>query len=173
VVVPGDEAKPQAEAELRTTMAERTKASLEGDSVKIEGSIAAEYVQTDIAGRVQTKAQWLVEYFKPLAALIKTGQFRWDAWEEKDVQIRLFGSTAVGLFITLDSPTRNMETEAATAGIYHSTHWGDFPKVQKLTIDDILHGKEFKTPPPFGTFKVATKVDADPKANQHEWKMDA
>jgi len=95
VVVPGDEAKPQTEAELETTMAERTKASLEGDSVKIEGSIAAEYVQTDIAGRVQTKAQWLAEYFKPLAALIKTGQFRWDVWEEKDVQIRLFGSTAV------------------------------------------------------------------------------
>jgi site-specific DNA-methyltransferase (adenine-specific) len=80
---------------------------------------------------------------------------------------------AMGLFITLEPPTRDMDTEAATAGIYHSTHWGDFPRFQIRTIEDILHGKEFKTPPPFGTFKGAAKVDTDPKANQSEWKMDA
>ena len=45
---------------------------------------------------------------------------------------------AMGLFITLESPSKDMETEAATTGIYHSTHWGDFPKLQIRTIEQLL-----------------------------------
>jgi hypothetical protein len=36
---------------------------------------------------------------------------------------------------------------------------GDFPKVQILTIEQLLRGPAFKTPQPFGTFKQATKVE--------------
>jgi site-specific DNA-methyltransferase (adenine-specific) len=68
---------------------------------------------------------------------------------------------AMGLFITLEAASRDMETEAATAGIYHSTHWGDFPKVQILTVEDLLHGKGFKVPPQFGTFKQAERSDSE------------
>jgi hypothetical protein len=64
-----------AEAELRAAMAERRKASLEGDSEKVANSLADEYLQTDISGYVQDKTAWLNEYFKPLAELIKTGKF--------------------------------------------------------------------------------------------------
>jgi hypothetical protein len=83
------------EPELRSAMAARTKANLEGDTDKAESLMVDEYVQTDIFGRVQTKAEWLAEYFKPLAALIQSGQFRWEVWDEKNLQIRQFGDAVV------------------------------------------------------------------------------
>lgn len=85
----------ESETELRAAMAERRKASLEGDTDKIAGSIADDYLQTDISGYVQDKTTWLNEYFKPLAELIKSGKFRWEVFEQKDVQIRMYGNCAV------------------------------------------------------------------------------
>jgi mannose-6-phosphate isomerase-like protein (cupin superfamily) len=83
------------EAELRAAMDERRKASLEGDTEQIASSLADEYLQTDISGYVQDKTAWLNEYFKPLAELIKAGKFRWEVYERKDVQIRMYGDCAV------------------------------------------------------------------------------
>jgi ketosteroid isomerase-like protein len=76
-------------------MAERRKASLEGDSEKVASSIADDYLQTDISGYVQDKTTWLNEYFKPLAELIKAGKFRWEVFDEKDVRLRVYGDTAI------------------------------------------------------------------------------
>jgi hypothetical protein len=50
-------------------------------------------VQTDISGYVQNKSAWLNEYFRPLAALMKADKFRWDTYEEKDVQVRISGDS--------------------------------------------------------------------------------
>jgi len=47
---------------------------------------------------------------------------------------------AIGLFITLSEPTRPMTTEAVTTGFYQSPK-GDVPKIQILTIADLLSGK--------------------------------
>jgi hypothetical protein len=38
---------------------------------------------------------WLREYFNPLAELIKTGKFRWEVLERKDVEFRIYGESAV------------------------------------------------------------------------------
>lgn len=76
-------------------MAERRKASVEGDTDKIAGSLTDDYIQTDIGGYVQDKTTWLNEYFKPLAELIKAGKFHWGAFDEKDIQIRMHGDAAV------------------------------------------------------------------------------
>lgn len=66
---------------------------------------------------------------------------------------------AMGIFITLEGATREMDTEAVSAGFYHSPGWGrDFPKIQILTIADLLHGAEVKMPSPHGTFKQAERV---------------
>ena len=66
---------------------------------------------------------------------------------------------AIGVFITLDPPTNDMRTEAASAGFYHSPHWGDdFPKIQILSIPDLLAGGKIKMPPEYGTFKQAQRV---------------
>src|ERR1700751_4997378 len=84
-----------AEAEIRTAMAERLKASLEGDSDKVGSLLADEYLQTDIFGHVQDKATWFKEYFDPVAELIKTGKFRGDVYEQKELQFRIYGDSAV------------------------------------------------------------------------------
>jgi DNA modification methylase len=47
---------------------------------------------------------------------------------------------AMGLFVTLAEPTKPMVTEAISAGFYQSPK-GDFPKIQILTIADLLSGK--------------------------------
>lgn len=74
---------------------------------------------------------------------------------------------AMGVFITLDNPTRDMDTEAAVAGVYHSPGWDrDYPKLQILTIADLLNGAEVKMPPAATTFKQARKVQGDGKAEQ-------
>ncbi|CAG0959015.1 partial Modification methylase DpnIIB, partial [Gammaproteobacteria bacterium] len=49
----------------------------------------------------------------------------------------------IGLFVTLTPPTRPMKIEAVSAGHYHSAHFGDFDKIQILTIEGLLNGTEY------------------------------
>ncbi|MDQ2716713.1 MAG: restriction endonuclease [Chloroflexota bacterium] len=66
---------------------------------------------------------------------------------------------ALGVYITLEEPTRDMTIEALKAGFYHSPGWNrDFPRIQILTIEALLHNAEVKMPPQFGTFKQAQRV---------------
>lgn len=75
---------------------------------------------------------------------------------------------AIGVFITLEPPTKDMVTEAVSAGFYHSPGWSqDYPRIQILTIEDLLHNAEVKMPPQFGTFKQAQRVQ-QPGAEQGE-----
>jgi ketosteroid isomerase-like protein len=111
----GQETKSSSEAELRAVMAERHKASLEGDTEKIAASITDDYLQTDISGFVQDKITWLKQYFIPLAELIKAHQFRWEMYDEKDLQIRMHGNSAIvsGILEAKGSGAR-MDTERHT-----------------------------------------------------------
>lgn len=80
---------------------------------------------------------------------------------------------ALGVFITLEPPTKDMESEAAAAGLYHSPWFGsNYPKIQILTIGQLLAGAEIKMPPAYGTFKQAQKVDAASKVRQHKMDLD-
>ena len=54
----------------------------------------------------------------------------------------------LGLFITLEEPTRDMRTEAASAGFYHSEIWQrDYARMQMRTIAELLEGQDFDIPP--------------------------
>lgn len=70
---------------------------------------------------------------------------------------------SIGIFLTLEEPSRDMVTEAVKAGFYHSEIWQkDYPRIQILSIQDLFSGKEVdipKTPPDWGEFKKAEKVD--------------
>jgi DNA modification methylase len=48
----------------------------------------------------------------------------------------------IGLFVTLAPPTKPMIVEAASAGFYESPAHGAFPKIQILSIEGLLSGKE-------------------------------
>ncbi len=67
---------------------------------------------------------------------------------------------AIGVFITLEEHTREMETEAVSAGFYHSELWQkDYPRIQILTIEELLNGKAIAMPPSAQPqFKQAEKV---------------
>jgi site-specific DNA-methyltransferase (adenine-specific) len=55
---------------------------------------------------------------------------------------------AIGLFLTLKTPTREMNKEAAAAGFYTSDYSGtEHPKLQILTIEDLLQGVRPDLPP--------------------------
>jgi site-specific DNA-methyltransferase (adenine-specific) len=71
----------------------------------------------------------------------------------------------MGVFLTLEAPTRDMLTEAVSAGFYHSPGWGrDYPRIQIVTVDDLLRGKTLDMPPTTGLFKQAERVKTLPAA---------
>jgi DNA modification methylase len=70
---------------------------------------------------------------------------------------------AIGALLTLDEPTKAMRTEAASAGFYTSP-WGRHPKLQIVTVGELLSGDRIDMPPvrqTSVTFKRAPK--AQPK----------
>lgn len=67
---------------------------------------------------------------------------------------------AMGIFITLEQPSKPMTVEAASSGYYHSPGWGqDYPRIQILTVQDLLNGATVQMPPLSVTFKVAEKAE--------------
>ena len=79
---------------------------------------------------------------------------------------------AIGVFITLEEPSKDMKTEAATAGFYHSNLWQkDYPRVQILTVEDLL-GRKLIDMPQFATagqtFKQAEKIKKKVSEQQSE-----
>jgi len=73
----------------------------------------------------------------------------------------------IGVLITMESPTKPMREEAASAGFYQSP-WGNHARLQLLTVPELLDGKRIDAPP-LGqvgqTFKKAPK--ATPTAEPH------
>jgi site-specific DNA-methyltransferase (adenine-specific) len=66
----------------------------------------------------------------------------------------------LGVLISFEEPTRDMRKEAASAGFYESP-WGKHPKVQLLTVGELLEGKTVDMPRTAGTnrtFKKAPKA---------------
>jgi len=78
---------------------------------------------------------------------------------------------AIGVLISMGEPTKPMQTEAVTAGFFESKTWGKkYPKVQLLTIAELLAGKKIDMPPVKqvgATFKKAERFSGD-KSEQYE-----
>lgn len=68
-------------------------------------------------------------------------------------------AAAIAVLITLEPATAPMEKEALETGFYESTSWQrTYPKLQILTIEQLLNGDTIKMPPAWGTFKQAQRV---------------
>lgn len=52
---------------------------------------------------------------------------------------------AIGIFLSLVPPTKNMTAEAASAGFFSTEH-GKFPRLQILTVQDLFDGKRPQIP---------------------------
>lgn len=68
-----------------------------------------------------------------------------------------------GILISMEDPTRPMLTEAAAAGFVHTT-WGKMPRLQIVTIKELMEGTSKIRVPPLrqvdSTYKRAPKVPA-------------
>jgi len=86
---------------------------------------------------------------------------------------------AIGVFVTLNEPTKPMIKEAATAGFYspEGLTGEKYPKIQILTIEEILGGKTFSAPPFLRhrdgnvTFKRAPKIKKKKKTKGTQIKL--
>ena len=97
---------------------------------------------------------------KRIIVQVKSGHVR------RDMIATLKGDMArenaeIGLFITLNQPTRPMIQEATSAGIYAPEHYPDhrYPRVQILTIEELLSGTQAEYPryAPDATFARAPR----------------
>jgi DNA modification methylase len=76
----------------------------------------------------------------------------------------------IGVLITMENPTRPMRQEAAGGGFYKSP-WSqeDYPRLQILTVEELLAGKKIGAPPQRGPeFKAAPKAKRKPSHRQKE-----
>jgi len=75
----------------------------------------------------------------------------------------------IGVLLSMQEPTHPMRSEAAEAGFYVSETWADrqFPRIQLLTVAELLAGKRIAYPPSRqvdATFKKAPKARTAPAA---------
>ncbi len=68
-------------------------------------------------------------------------------------------NAAIGVLITLEPASSEMCKEAVSAGFYVSELWQrKYPKLQILSIEELLGDKQIQMPAPYGTFKKAQRV---------------
>jgi len=75
----------------------------------------------------------------------------------------------IGVLLSFEEPTRPMREEAASAGFYDSP-WGKHPRIQLLTVADLLAGKSIDYPRTAGTnvtLKAAPRVYKDEPEPPH------
>jgi len=62
----------------------------------------------------------------------------------------------IGILLTLTKPTKDMSTEAASSGFYESALWQKkYPRIQIITIEDLLNGKRPDLPSAASPFAKA------------------
>lgn len=80
----------------------------------------------------------------------------------------------IGVLISMQEPTRPMREEAASAGFFESP-WGQHPRLQLITVEELLSGRRIDSPP-LGqvsqAFKKAPRAEA-PKSDQTQMALDA
>ena len=105
---------------------------------------------------------------KRVIVQVKSGHFKSGDIRDLVGTLRREGG-AIGVFITLEKASSHMTDEAASAGFFTSEHFGKFPRIQILTIEDLLAGRTLQMPPSLErTFKQAERVETD-STEQGSW----
>ncbi len=66
----------------------------------------------------------------------------------------------IGVLISFETPTQPMRSEAAGAGFYESSGWGKFPRLQLLTVGELLAGRGIDYPRTRGANVTYKKAQA-------------
>lgn len=90
-----------------------------------------------------------------------------DIHELRDVVARQ--NAAIGIFLTLEEPTKEMIREAKLTSPYVSTTWkNEYPKIQIITIQQLLSGQRPQIPPTISAFLEAPMEKRVPSNHQQE-----
>ena len=79
-------------------------------------------------------------------------------------------SAEIGVLISFEEPTKKMRTDASSLGLY-DTPWGAYPRIQLLTVGELLKGKQIQYPHVTGgnqTFKAAPKAKVKERSFQFD-----
>ncbi len=80
---------------------------------------------------------------------------------------------AMGILLTLEPPTKPMQVEAISAGKYYSPLWDkDYPKIQIITIEELLDGKLPDMPPLTQTSVTFAKAPKVSKKHGEQLKLE-
>jgi hypothetical protein len=105
---------------------------------------------------------------KQIVISVKAGEHITSAFVRDLVGTITREKAEIGILISMAEPTREMRKEAASAGFYKSP-WGTHPRIQLLTIQELLEGKRIDYPPSQqvnATFKKAKKATTVPAETQ-------
>lgn len=97
---------------------------------------------------------------KQIVISVKAGEHIGSAFVRDLVGTITREKAEIGILISMAEPTREMRKEAASAGFYKSP-WGTHPRIQLLTVQELLEGKRIDYPPSQqvnATFKKAKKA---------------
>jgi site-specific DNA-methyltransferase (adenine-specific) len=98
-------------------------------------------------------------HFEKVVVQVKSGHVGVkDIRELRDVVNRQQG--AIGILLTLEEPTSEMIKEVKATDPYVSRRWNhEYPRIQILTIEQLLRGKRPDMPPTINLFQEAPKVE--------------
>jgi hypothetical protein len=105
---------------------------------------------------------------KQIIISVKAGEHIGSAFVRDLVGTITREAAQIGVLISMAEPTRDMRKEAASAGFYKSP-WGTHPRIQLLTVQELLEGKRIDYPPSQQvnrTFKKAKKAATGDAATQ-------
>lgn len=78
----------------------------------------------------------------------------------------------IGVLLTMQEPTKPMRTEVAGAGFYHSPGWNtNYPRLQILTIAELLAGKGIDMPPIRQVNTTFKKAERKPKRQEKQAQL--
>ena len=78
----------------------------------------------------------------------------------------------IGVFLSLNPPTAPMRREAVSAGFYKSPWGKNYPRIQLLTIEELLGGKTVDYPHAADvTFKRAKRIITGSSKQQNHLPM--
>lgn len=95
---------------------------------------------------------------KRMIIQVKSGKVKSGDIRDLNGTVEREKNAVMGIFITLEPSSRNMEIEAMEIGYYHSPTFNrDYPKIQILTIEQLLAGEKVKFPGRETTLKTAPR----------------
>jgi len=107
---------------------------------------------------------------KRIIVQVKSGKVKSGDIRDLNGTIEREKNAVMGVFITLEEPSKNMEIEVMEIGYYHSDSFNnDYPKIQILTIEHLLAGEKIKFPGKETTLKQAQREQLPDGEQEQLW----